>query len=230
MVLVLGFIPEVAEAAPAPIFTVDLNYVWGSARGSSPAGQFGSWNTNSWSIDLDYKAAEPSRWGYHLNLLTGTQRAGTGSWQFLEGGTDTHWVSEVVYRLTPPGQMSWIGATAGWGGSNWSTGFQGGFSEAFWSKGPTLGVAFYTQLAPNIDFGGRVNYSPSNTTRLASGGIDSTSSGSAWRAMFNVTYEQGPWRAQIGYSYIRTEAGNVSACPSCRFDWSSVNAGVGYRW
>jgi hypothetical protein len=223
IVLVASAIPQRVEAGSGgdPRLRLFLADWMTEARGISgtSGAQFGSWSTNMLGFGYSYSFRD-SRFTLMGSVLTGTQRAGTGSWAAgsLLGGSDTIWDSRLMYRIAESDRWS-ISAGLGWAGYNWSSGFTTR-TEAFWSKGWTLNADLRLRLSDRLTGTARIQYSPGNYTRLTSIFGDFTSHGTATMYDMSLRYRIADhWSATLGYRWAQVNAGNVAPCPNCRFEW-----------
>ncbi len=218
LVLVLGilFTPTVAQAQGTVGTGVSLIYWGGTTTARNPGGQFGSWPSNFFGLEIN--RVKTSGWGFGAQFVQSGQGRGTGSWASLERGTDSIFQAWVSRRISPPTSMVNLSVWGGFGKYRWDSTFLGGFREVFRNKGPMIGAAIYAPIGRNLDVGARVSYTIGSTT-LESGGVTSTSSGNILDWNVNLTWDVTPTISlQAGYRALDAQAGNLPGCPSCNFN------------
>ncbi len=216
-------------ALAQPIHTIKLTY-WPTymTASTSLGGGYASWDTGFWG--LDYRLDSQSRWGAHLQWVSGSQSNGGGAWASLTSGTDTIWSADVSHRWQTANVI--VRGFLGYGSYNWESNFSGGpylypSNQRFTSSGFRIGGDGTVLLKGNWSLNGSVAWSPSNLTSLkitSLGTSSATTSASAVEWSVSLQYTSpSKWSVEGGYrgAHVGTGALPATSCSNpCTFQWA----------
>jgi hypothetical protein len=235
VVFLIVAIGPVRADAQAAVNTVQLVY-WSSSEtfsfGGALAGINATWNTPMYGID--YRLDFPSRWGFHLNGLTGTENNLTlAGIPFPGSFTDTVWSADLTYRwdfaVPSTGAKATGHVFAGYGGRN--TG-----SLPATSNGVRVGVDGSFPFGAGWSLNANVAYEPSNNVSITPTPFPSiTTTTTGWDYAVSLGYATpSGWTFGAGYRWMREDFGalsisGVAVCP-CSQQWSGFFAQGGYTF
>jgi hypothetical protein len=232
--LVMAMSPRFADAQSGTS-TLQIVYWFPSQTfsfGGVLSGVSASWSTPMYG--LDYRLDLPSRWGLHLNALTGTENNLTFAGAPFPGSfTDTIWSADLTYRWDLPVQSASAPAQvhvfAGYGGAK--TG-----SLPSTSNGVRLGADGSFPFAAGWSLNGLVAYEPSNNVTITPTPFPSLSATTtAWEYAASVRYTApSGWDVEGGYRWRQENVSSLTVsgaaiCP-CTQQWSGFFLQGGYTF
>ena len=250
----IRYVTKINTRVPPVIFTVQGVYWPASAEFGWAGGTAAGWTTQFYG--LDFRVDTQSRWGFHLNAVTGNPGSptvlGTSS-GISVGGTDTIWSADVAYLWRVPSHadaslINIVRVFAGYGDAKTALnlGNLGGTSLGantatlnLESTGVRVGfdvsAPFYSGSQWSVNFGG--TYWPSVTTTgtalvpgVGTGSVSVPGTGYDWTASIRYT-AAARWSIEVGYRFLQERqngltVAGVTLCP-CHTQWSGPFGAVG---